>query len=75
MAGIFKSSKTMENFDVVARWHEYVLASKADRDRLDAHLAKITAKSDEIAKVTADENQRIVMQAWTQSGAYLLAAR
>src|SRR2546430_7839790 len=24
MAGIFKSSKTMENFKVVAKWHEYV---------------------------------------------------
>ena len=51
MAGIFKSSKTMDNFKVVAKWHEYVLAPKADRDRLAAHEAKVEAKRKEIADV------------------------
>ena len=40
LAGIFKSSKTMENFKVVAKWHEYVLAPPEDRARLQAHLDK-----------------------------------
>ena len=48
LAGIFKSSKTMENFKVVAKWHEYVLAPKEDRDRLAAHEAKVEAKRKEI---------------------------
>ena len=74
MAGIFKSSKTMEDFDVVARWHEYVLAPQADRDRRDAHLAKIAAKSDATGEITQAENHRHVVDAWSQAGAYLLAA-
>ena len=45
LAGIFKSTKTMENFKVVAKWHEYVLAPKADRDRLTAHEAAVGSKA------------------------------
>ncbi len=74
MAGIFKSSKTMENFNVVARWHEYVLASKEDRDRLDAHLETIKAKSDAMAALAEVENHRLVVEGWTKAGDYLLAA-
>jgi len=74
MAGIFKSSKTMEDFDVVAQWHEYVLASKQDRDRLDAHLANIKAKSDAMAEISKAKNHRLVVEGWTKAGDYLLAA-
>ena len=74
MAGIFKSSKTMENFKVVAQWHEYVLAPKADRDRLDAHLALIDAKSDQIAEIVKQQNELLVAQGWSRAGDYLLAA-
>ncbi|MCB1021419.1 MAG: DUF1549 domain-containing protein, partial [Acidobacteria bacterium] len=74
MAGIFKSSKTMENFNVVARWHEYVLAPKEDRDRLAEHEAKIEAKSKEISAVSNAENRRLVVAAWERTGDYLLAA-
>ena len=74
MAGIFKSSLTMEDFDVVARWHEYVLASKSDRDHLDAHLAKIAAKNDAIAEITAAENHLLVVDGWSEAGNYLLAS-
>jgi hypothetical protein len=41
LAGIFKSTKTMENFNVVARWHEHSLAPKEDEERLRAHEKKI----------------------------------
>ena len=74
MAGIFKSSKTMENFKVVARWHEYVLAPKADRDRLEAHLALIDAKSDQIAEIVKEQNDLLVAQSWSRAADYLLAA-
>jgi hypothetical protein len=74
MAGIFKSSKTMENFKVVAQWHEYVLASKADRDRLRAHEEKIEAKGREIARIRKAENSKLVSEGRQKVGAYLLAA-
>ena len=43
LAGIFKSTKTMENFDVVAQWHEYTVATKAERAEAKAHENKLTA--------------------------------
>ena len=74
MAGIFKSSKTMENFKVVAKWHEYVLAPKADRDNLKAHEDKIEAKREEMAAITKAENYKLVAEAKQKVGAYLMAA-
>ena len=74
LAGIFKSSKTMENFKVVAEWHEYVLASRLDRDRLEAHRKSIQAKQDEIAAITEAHSERLVVAGWTRAGDYLLAA-
>ncbi|MBI2687834.1 MAG: DUF1549 domain-containing protein [Acidobacteria bacterium] len=74
MAGIFKSSKTMENFKVVAKWHEYVLAPKEDRDRLEAHEARIEAKRKEIGKITKAENEALIAAASKRVGAYLMAA-
>ncbi len=74
LAGIFKSSKTMENFKVVAEWHEYVLATQADRDRLEAHLKLIQAKRDEIAAITDAQSESLVVAGWARAGNYLLAA-
>ena len=74
LAGIFKSSKTMENFKVVAKWHEYVLAPQEDRDRLQAHEDKIEAKKKESSRVVQAENAKLVAQARQMAGAYLLAA-
>ncbi len=74
LAGIFKSSKTMENFQVVAKWHEYVLADKPQRDQLQAHLDKITAKQKEIGKISKQHNDALAMQGRQHVGDYLLAA-
>ena len=74
MAGIFKSSHTMDHFNVVAQWHEYVVAPKEDRDRLDAHMAKIEAKADAIKEISEAENHQLVTAAWQKTGDYLLAA-
>ncbi|MFN0103088.1 MAG: DUF1549 domain-containing protein [Bryobacteraceae bacterium] len=74
MAGIFKSSKTMENFKVVAKWHEYVLAPKEDRERLAAHEARVEAKKKEIGTITKGENERLIAAAMKRVGAYLLAS-
>jgi hypothetical protein len=74
LAGVFKSTKTMENFKVVAKWHEHVLAPKEDRDKLDAHLARIEVKTKEIGKITKAENEKLTAEAKRNVGAYLLAA-
>ena len=74
LAGIFKSSKTMENFKVVAKWHEYVLANEQERNRLKEHLEKVDAKTKEISRVSGFENTKLVKEARTKSGAYLVAA-
>lgn len=74
LAGIFKSAKTMEHFKVVAKWHEYVLAPKEDRERLAAHEAKIEAKNKEISSLTGAENKKLKAAAVAQIGAYLRAS-
>ena len=73
LAGILKSSKTMEDFNVVATWHEYVLAPKDQRDALNAHLAKIKSRNDAIQKITRAENHKLVAAGRQRVGSYLLA--
>jgi hypothetical protein len=73
LAGILKSSKTMEDFNVVATWHEHVLASKEDRAALEAHQEKIEAKSEEISEITRAENYKLVAAGREKVDAYLLA--
>ena len=74
MAGIFKSSKTMENFKVVAKWHEYVLAPEEDRERLRLHEEKIKTKQKEISLLTNSQNQKLIARGRNRVGAYLMAA-
>lgn len=53
MAGIFKSTHTMENFNVVAQWHEYDLSSTdelAERQRIEKRLAEIGQLLEEAKK-------------------------
>lgn len=74
LAGIFKSSKTMENFKVVAKWHEYVLAPAPERAKLAAHEALIEAKRKEARKITEAENATLTKEAMGKAGLYLMAA-
>ena len=73
LAGIFKSSKTMEHFKVVAKWHEYVLAPEAARKQLAAHQDRIEAKQKEIRSYSRPAARAIADQARSKVGAYLLA--
>jgi Protein of unknown function (DUF1553)/Protein of unknown function (DUF1549)/Planctomycete cytochrome C len=41
LAGIFRSTRTMETFTKVARWHENSLASAEDRARLAEHKERV----------------------------------
>src|SRR5262249_38119303 len=73
MAGIFKSSKTMENFKVVAKWHEYALAPEPERQKLQAHLEKTEGKQKELSRISRAEDDRLITEARAHVGAYLLA--
>ena len=73
LAGIFKSSKTMDNFKVVAKWHEYVLAPKEDRDRLLAH-EQMPKRSGKRSQNTGLAERSASGEAVNHMGAYLLAA-
>jgi len=68
LAGIFKNSKTMENFNVVASGTNTFLRRR-NLDRLAAHEAKIEAKSKEIGKITKAENNRLITAAMNRAGA------
>jgi hypothetical protein len=55
LAGIFKSTRTMENFKVVARWNERPLstpAEKARKEALEAREKEIRAELNRIVKQT-----------------------
>ncbi len=73
LAGIFKSSKTMEEFKVVAEWHEYVLAPEGTRKRLEAHQQEIEAKQNQIRRYSRPADREIADDARGKVGAYLLA--
>ena len=74
LAGIFKSSKTMENFKVVATWHEYVLAPEPERQKLAGHKARIEAKKKEITHISDSANDKLIQEARSLVGKYLLAS-
>jgi hypothetical protein len=74
MAGIFKSTKTMENFKVVARWQERPLATPAAVREQKQHEQKIQSAKTEAALLVERNNQRVVSEARRHVGDYLLAA-
>ncbi|WP_144997878.1 DUF1553 domain-containing protein [Polystyrenella longa] len=74
LAGIFKSTKTMENYRVVAQWYERPVEPQA---RIDAYAAY--EKDRDAVKKTIDElvnkaNTEIQIAARTRAKEYLLAA-
>jgi hypothetical protein len=74
LAGIFKSSKTMENFKVVARWQELPLATQKEvdeRNRQQELLAAVQAKA---TAIVTSENNSLLTTARAQADSYLLAA-
>jgi len=51
LAGIFTSTKTMESFKIVARWHENSLGTADEQKRLEEHLQKISAVKERIKQL------------------------
>ncbi|MCA9216082.1 MAG: PSD1 domain-containing protein [Planctomycetales bacterium] len=65
LAGIFKSTKTMEHFTKIARWNEVDIATASERANHEAHLAKINETKARIEKlqVSANDASRLAKNA------------
>ena len=74
LAGIFKSTKTMDNFSVVARWQERPLATPEQLRQRDSLQTRATEQKQLADKLKADAAQVVLDQARTHVGMYLLAA-
>jgi mono/diheme cytochrome c family protein len=74
LAGIFKSTKTMDTFTVVARWHERPLAPAEKIREWTQQKEQIAAKQAEIQQLIADTNDKVLTEARRHLGDYLLAA-
>jgi hypothetical protein len=74
LAGIFKSTKTMENFKVVAVWHEYTLAGDDEQARAKALEAEIVESGKRIEARIAAAQDEFMAPHRAKAGAYLLAA-
>jgi mono/diheme cytochrome c family protein len=74
LAGIFKSTKTMENFSVVARWQERPLATPDVLQQQQLVQQQIDSKQAELKELTSAADARLVREARAHAGEYLLAA-
>ncbi len=74
LAGILKSTKTMENFSVVARWQERPLATPEQLAQRDAILQKAAAKQSQIDQLVQLSNNKLLAASRAHVGDYLLAA-
>ncbi len=74
LAAIFKSTRTMDNFKIVAEWHEPVLATPEEVAAKEAHNKLIASKKDALSKVTAQANVALRTEARARALDYLVAA-
>lgn len=74
LAGIFKSTQTMDNFTVVARWHERPLATASQIQQRDQLQQLATAQKQIVDKIRNDASDKILDGARQQIKDYLLAA-
>uniref|UniRef100_A0A7C2JZR2 DUF1549 domain-containing protein n=1 Tax=Schlesneria paludicola TaxID=360056 RepID=A0A7C2JZR2_9PLAN len=59
LAGIFKSTRTMESFKKVAKWHENPLPDPQAAARQAAHQAQVEARKAEIQQLTDEANSAL----------------
>ena len=74
LAGIFKSTKTMENFSVVARWQELPLAAPEVVAARTAQQQRIDQVKGRIAQAVQAESSAVLGRARRSLGDLLLAA-
>lgn len=59
LAGVFRSTKTMETFVKVARWYEIPLATAQDQARQAEHTQRVTEQKAAIAALTQQANEKL----------------
>ncbi|WP_339727114.1 PSD1 and planctomycete cytochrome C domain-containing protein [uncultured Gimesia sp.] len=62
MAGILKSTKTMEHYKKIARWHENSLATEAELKEQADWDQNIKAEETKIAALVKSENERLLKE-------------
>lgn len=60
LAGVFKSTRTMESFKTIARWYEHPLPTPEDQQRLKQHEAAVAAKKAEIEQFVKAANEQLL---------------
>ena len=60
LAGIFKSTQTMDSFKTVAKWHENSIATDEDRARVDAHQKKVADRKAAIRRLVLAATPRLL---------------
>lgn len=75
LAGIFKSSKTMENHKVVAVWFERPLVTGAVRRKIEQTDERVKQTEAEIADLTNTHRRQLAEHQQSLFAEYLLAAR
>lgn len=74
LAGVFKSTQTMDTFTVVARWHERPLATPSQLRERDELRQLADAQKAIVEKLKSNATEAILAEARRNSAAYLLAA-
>ena len=74
LASIFKSTKTMENFKVVANWHEYLLDTPETKIALEKYNAAVKQLDDELAAIQKEARQTLRESQQRLLSKYLISA-
>lgn len=74
LAGVFKSTQTMDTFTVVARWHERPLATQSQLRQRDELRQLADAQKGTVEKLKGDATNAILAEARRNTANYLLAA-
>ncbi len=74
LAGVFKSTQTMDNFSVVAKWHERPRATVEQIKSRDEAVQRVASHKQTIEKVKSDATEVVLSEARQHAGSYLLAA-
>jgi hypothetical protein len=74
LAGIFKSTKSMQNHKVVAMWNERPLAKDSERASFEAHKKEVARRTAEITKRVEKARADLRRELPARPGAYLLVA-
>ena len=64
----------MNNFNVVARWHEWELLNDEDQERVDKYRSDLATMEKTLQETVKREGEKLLPLARALSGEYLLAA-